>query len=144
LLDLGGNLATLGHAGGSEGRPWSIGIRDPARPGLLATLATQGREAVVTSGSYERYRLLDGERCAHIIDPRRGGPAPEFVSVTVVHRSATLADAAATALFVAGPSRWRGVAKRLGVDSVLLVDRHRRVWITPRLAPRVRRLHSGT
>ena len=135
LLNLGGNLAAMGR---TQHGAWTIGIRDPAGPGLLATLQTQGREAVVTSGSYERFRLLDGERCAHILDPGRGAPAAEIVSVTVVHRSATVADAAATALLVAGPARWRVIAQRLGVDSVLVVDRHGRVATTPSLAGRVR------
>ena len=137
LLNLGGNLAAMGGTGAG---PWTIGIRDPAGPGLLATLHTEGREAMVTSGSYERFRWLDGERCTHILNPQRGAPAAEIVSVTVVHPSATLADAAATALLVAGPARWQTVAERLGVDSVLIVDRHRRVSVTPRLAPRVQHL----
>jgi FAD:protein FMN transferase len=140
LLDLGGNLAAMGQADGAGGRPWSVGIRDPAGPGLIAMLETQGREAVVTSGAYERYRVLDGERCTHILDPLRGAPAPELSSVTVVHRSATLADAAATALLVAGTSRWRAIAERLGVERAIVVDRDRRVFVTPLLAPRVRRV----
>ncbi len=139
LLNLGGNLAAMGRAGE---RPWAIGIRDPAGPGLLATLETAGREAVVTSGSYERFRWLDGQRCTHILDPGSGAPTPELVSVTVVHRSATLADAAATALLVAGPKRWPVVAESLGVDRVIVVDRHGRVTVTPRLAPRVS-LHAA-
>ena len=139
LLNLGGNLAAMGRAGA---RPWSIGIRDPEQPGLLARLQTAGREAVVTSGSYERFRLLDGERCTHILDPQRGAPAPELVSVTVVHRSATLADAAATALLVAGPERWPRVAQRMGVNQVLVVDRRGRINVTAALAPRVS-LHAS-
>ena len=142
LLNLGGNLAAMGHAGSAAGaRPWTVGIRDPTSPGLLATLQTQGREAVVTSGSYERFRVLDGERCSHILDPRQEVSALELVSVTVVHCSATLADAAATALLVAGPERWRVIADRLGVDNVVVVDRHRKVTMTPRLATRLR-LHA--
>ena len=137
LLNLGGNLAAMGSPEGDSGRPWSVGIRDPAGPGMLATLQTEGREAVVTSGSYERFRLLDGERFTHILDPRLGKPAPELVSVTVVHRSAALADAAATALLVAGSRRWQRVAERMGVDQVLLVDRDGRTTATPRLAPRL-------
>jgi thiamine biosynthesis lipoprotein len=135
LLNLGGNLAAMGAPEGRRG--WTVGIRDPAEPGLLATLHTEGREAIVTSGSYERYRVLDGQRCTHILDPRRGTPAADIVSVTVVHASATLADAAATALLVAGPARWQRVARRMGVDRVLLVDRDRRISVSPRLAMRV-------
>jgi thiamine biosynthesis lipoprotein len=138
LLNLGGNLAAMGHGAAAGRQPWTVGIRDPAGPGLLATLQTDGREAVVTSGSYERYRMLDGERCSHILDPQFGAPAADIVSVTIVHRSATLADAAATALLVAGPARWRVVAERMGVDGVVVVDRHRRVSVTPKLAPRMK------
>lgn len=135
MLNLGGNLAAMGEV---DGRPWRIGIRDPHGPGLVATLETRG-EAVVTSGSYERWRLLDGERCTHILDPHTGAPAGEIVSVTVVHASAALADAAATALLVAGPARWRRVAERLGVQQVLVIDRHGRLDSTARLAPRLQR-----
>jgi FAD:protein FMN transferase len=137
MLNLGGNLAAMGEV---DGRPWRIGIRDPHGPGLVATLHTRG-EAVVTSGSYERWRLLDGERCTHILDPHTGAPAGGLVSVTVVHPSAALADAAATALLVAGPARWRHVAERLGVQQVLVVDRHGRLDATPRLLPRLQRVN---
>lgn len=136
LLNLGGNLAAMGAPGG---RPWQVGVRDPNGPGLLAAVAVQGREAVVTSGSYERMRWVDGQRCSHIIDPGTGAPAPAFASVTVLHRDAGLADAAATALLVAGPARWERVAERMQVDQVLLVDHDGRLQATPRLAPRLQR-----
>jgi thiamine biosynthesis lipoprotein len=134
LLNLGGNLAVMGSPGG---RPWQVGVRDPWGPGLLATITPAGREAVVTSGSYERCRWLDGERCTHILDPGTGAPAPAFVSVTVLHPSAALADAAATALLVAGPRRWRQVADRMGVHQVLVVDAQGRLEASDAMAPRL-------
>jgi len=138
LLNLGGNLGAMGHI---DRRPWRVGIRDPQGPGLVATLATVGREAVVTSGSYERWRRLDdGRRATHIIDPTRGEPAPLLASVTVVHASAALADAAATALLVAGPARWRVVAERMGVDQVLVIDPDGRREHTARLGARLQTL----
>jgi len=138
LLNLGGNLGAMG---GIDGRAWQVGIRDPHGPGLVATLATRGREAVVTSGSYERWRILDnGQRATHIIDPATGTPAPSLASVTVVHANAGLADAAATALLVAGPARWRTIAQRMRVDQVLVVDQAGRRDATPRLAARLQML----
>lgn len=134
LVDLGGNLAAMGASGG---RPWRIGIRDPHGDGLVASLTTRGREAVVTSGSYERFRSVDGERITHILDPQRAAPAAGLVSVTVLHRSAALADAAATALLVAGPQRWPRVAERLGVTQVLVIDRFGRCTASAALAPRL-------
>jgi thiamine biosynthesis lipoprotein len=138
VVNLGGNLAAMGQA---PGRPWRVGIRDPdseaLAPRWMATLETQGREAVVTSGTYERWRLLDGERVTHILDPHRGQPANDLVSVTVVHPSAALADAAATALLAAGPQRWAALAERLGVDQVLVIDPRHRTLATPRLLARL-------
>jgi FAD:protein FMN transferase len=81
--------------------------------------------------------VLDGERATHILDPRRGAPAPELISVTVVHPSAALADAAATALLVAGPTHWPKVAQNMGVEQVLVVDRHGRPSATAALQARL-------
>ena len=134
LVNLGGNLGAYGTPGAL---PWRIGIRDPSANGLLVTLATQGREAVVTSGSYERHHLADGERVTHLIDPFDAMPAPELVSATVVHPLAALADAGATALLVAGPRRWQAVAERMGLGEVLVVDRDGRCSATARLAARL-------
>lgn len=134
LVNLGGNLAAMAPAG----RPaWAIGIRDPFGAGLVARLDTRGREAVVTSGSYERWRLLDGERCTHILDPGTGEPASDLVSVTVVHPDAAWADGAATALLVAGSARWRPLAERLAVGQVLVIDRTGRGTATAPLAARL-------
>lgn len=134
LINLGGNLATMGGAGG---RDWNVGLRDPHGAGLMARIAPRAQEAVVTSGSYERFRILDGRRCGHLLDPTTGTPAAELVSVTVLHPSAALADAAATALLVAGPARWRMVAARMGVEQVLVVDRGGRQQATPPMALRL-------
>jgi len=134
LVNLGGNLAAMAD---SRARPWRVGIQDPRGPGLLASLDVQGREAVVTSGSYARYRVLDGRRYAHVLDPVQGRPVDQLISVTVVHDSAALADAAATALLVAGPVRWPRVALSMGVDQVLVVDHEGRRQATPALAQRL-------
>ena len=135
VVNLGGNLATRGHAGD---RPWLIGIRDPLEGGVVARVATRGREAVVTSGSYERFRLLDGRRLSHIIDPRQAAPTEAMLSVTVLHRSAALADAAATALMVAGAKRWPDVARRMGVQEVLAIEPDGRGAMTAAMGARLR------
>jgi FAD:protein FMN transferase len=134
VVDLGGNLATLGRA---EGRAWQVGIRDPLGPGVMAQLATRGREAVITSGTYERFRVLDGQPCCHVLDPLSGQPVQGLLSATVVDRDAGLADAAATALLVAGPARWAELAARMGLDQVLVVHASGLAQATPRLAARL-------
>lgn len=136
LVNLGGNLAARGDAGG---RPWQVGLRDPFGPGLAVRLEVDGAEAIVTSGVYERWRVAGGQRIAHVLDPATAAPLqPGLASVTVVHRDATLADAAATALLVAGPEAWMARARRLGVAQVAAIDHVGRLHATPALAPRLR------
>ena len=134
LVNLGGNLAVSGDRGG---RPWRIGVRHPQGSGALASLEISGRMAVVTSGTYERYRQCGDRRYPHIIDPRSGQPASHVVSATVLHRHAARADGPATSLVVAGPEAWVDVARRMGLEEVMIVDDHGRVQLTPGMAARV-------
>ena len=48
-----------------------------------------------------------------------------------------LADAAATALIVAGLDGWESVARSLGLSRVLVVDEAGRVHLTPEMEARV-------
>lgn len=119
IVNAGGDLCLAGRHGD---RPWRIGIRSPDGQGVLASLDLEGAQCVFTSGDYERYFEINGKRYSHIIDPRSGYPAVGTRSVTVLAADAALADAAATALFVAGPRQWRNVARRMGIREVLLID----------------------
>lgn len=137
IVNAGGNLRTSGSRGD---RAWRIGIRHPrpdAGPRLLATLETRGDEAVITSGDYERYFEHDGQRYHHLLDPHSGMPAQGLQSVTVVAGSGALADAASTALFVAGPTQWPAVAQALGISDVMVVEASGRVVATPSLLARL-------
>ena len=90
-----------------------------------------------TSGNYERYFEYNGVRYHHILDPRTGYPARGSLSVTVVCDDAATADAAATALFVAGPKGWSGVARAMGIKEVMLIDENMTVYMTPEMAQRI-------
>ncbi|RMG55410.1 MAG: FAD:protein FMN transferase [Gammaproteobacteria bacterium] len=135
LINAGGDLKGMGRPGD---RPWKIAIRDPRAPDApLATLELQGEEAVFTSGGYERGYEYRGRRYHHIIDPRTGRPARGTLSVTVIHPLAATADAAATALFIAGPRDWPRIARRMGIREVLLVAEDGHIEMTPQMAARV-------
>ena len=134
LVNAGGNLKTLGEP---PGRPWRIGIRDPFKPGVMASLRLDAGEAVSTSGDYERMFDYHGQRYHHILDPHTGLPVRGLHAVTVIHPEAALADAASTALFVAGPDAWHAVAARLGVKRALVVREDGGVEMTPAMVPRV-------
>lgn len=134
LVNAGGDLAVLGDAGG---RRWRIGIRDPRGPGVIAGVELAPGESVFTSGDYERVFEWEGERYHHILDPRTGYPARGTASVTVIHADAVLADAAATALFVAGADEWRRAADDLGVNQVMRIATDGGIEMTPAMAERL-------
>ena len=57
---------------------------------------------MATSGDYERFFKLDGVRYHHILNPLTVFPGKDCVSVTIVTKEASLADAVATGVFVMG------------------------------------------
>lgn len=134
IINAGGDLRAIGSKGGV---PWRVGVRHPRENGLLAAINIAGDESVFTSGDYERFYTYRGSRMHHIIDPRNGYPAGDTTSVTIIHDDAATADAAATALFIAGPSRWTAIAKGLGLKYVMLVDKELNVYLSPAMAERV-------
>lgn len=134
LLNAGGDLVAAGQHGN---RAWRVGIRQPRGSGVLASIEPRDGEAVFTSGDYERYFHWEGTRYHHIIDPRSGYPARRVQSVTVIHADAALADAAATALFVAGPEDWPDVAGDMDVTLAMLVDEEGTVHMTPGMRERI-------
>lgn len=126
------------HVAGSRGeRPWRIGIRHPREAGILGAIELKDGESISTSGDYQRFFTYQDRRYHHLLDPRTGYPANSAISVTVIARDGLVADAAATALFIAGPDAWPRIARHLGVDQVMRVDNHGVVTMTPAMAARV-------
>lgn len=99
VINVGGNVRTVGAKG--DGSPWVAGIENPdtdAEEPYVAYLKLSG-ESVVTSGSYQRYYLVNGKRFHHIIDSETLMPAEGFRSVSVVCKHSGQGDALSTALF---------------------------------------------
>lgn len=134
IINAGGDLRAIGKHGD---RPWKIGIRNPRKEGVIASLEIQNDESIFTSGDYERYFEYDGKRYHHIIDPRTGFPATGTISVTVIHPNAATADAASTALFVAGKNNWHKIAKSMGIKLVMLIDEKGTVYMNPAMSKRI-------
>ena len=134
VVNAGGDLRAVGDHGD---RPWRIGIRDPGGGGVIGSLQTGPDEAIFTSGNYERYRENATQRYPHILDPRSGWPVSGLSSATVITREGVVADAAATALVVAGADEWADVAHGLGLGQVLMVDEAGTVYMTPEMSERV-------
>ena len=140
VINAGGDLSVIGKHGD---RAWNIGIRHPRSDQILASVELQDNESVFTSGDYERVYRYQGQRYHHILDPGTGYPTTDAQSVTVLHTDAGLADAAATAIFVAGSKRWRSIAKNMGIRHVMLIDANGDFHMTRAMQERIKFLNKS-
>ena len=139
LVSLGGDVMALGDG---VGRPWQVALRDPFG-GVLGGVALRGGEALFSTGSYSKFRESpSGARWSHILDPRTGRPARGAAAVVVLHTDPLLADAGATALFVAGPAGFERMARRMGLACALMVTEENEMMVTVALASRLELLRD--
>ncbi|HKQ83909.1 MAG TPA: FAD:protein FMN transferase [Steroidobacteraceae bacterium] len=112
LVDIGGEIRVSGHNGNDE--PWRIAIDDPRHEEQVPYSAVElSGGAVSTSGGYRHFRILDGQRYSHLIDPRSGYPASlATAAVIVIAPTAAQADGWSTALFVLGEKEGLALAAR--------------------------------
>ena len=102
VLNVGGNVRTVGSK--ADGTPWTVGIENPSDESegnadpYLAYLGLSG-QSLVTSGSYQRYYLVEGKRYHHIIHPDTLMPSDTYLAVSVVSPGSADGDALSTALF---------------------------------------------
>lgn len=134
LVNAGGDVRVLGTR---TERAWRVGIRAPRGDPVLGAVELEAGEAAFTSGDYEQFFMHAGRRMHHILSPATGRPVEHTQAVTVLAGDGVTADAAATALLVAGPDEWRGVAAALGIETALRVDASGRLAATPAMRDRL-------
>ncbi len=103
-INAGGDILVRGEP--EPGLAWRIGIRHPIQANAIARVLELRDGAVATSGAYER-----GE---HITNPLTAAPPQDWLCITVVGPSLTLADAYATAAFAMGAGGLAWVAAHPG------------------------------
>jgi thiamine biosynthesis lipoprotein len=125
IINASGDLNAWGLQ--PNGKDWMVAITNPLNKAKAFAWLPVVNSAVVTSGNYEKFVLLNGVRYSHIIDPRTGYPAKGLVSVSIFTQSAELADALATAIFVMGEEVGLDFINQLkGVDCIV-VDENNKV-----------------
>ena len=119
VLEFGGQIEILSLPGLDH--TWTIDVADPVYREQTAERLQLGRAAsVATTGSSERFVVVDGHKLGHVIDPRNGRPVPAWGSVTVVAADPVTADVLSTALFVMGPEAAEAWSRDLDVGVLLL------------------------
>ena len=116
----GGDLRCFGRK--PDGSDWRIAIRHPRELSEFYTVVDIREGAMATSGDYERYFTVGGQRFHHVFDPALGYPARRSVSATVLAASCADADAYATAMFVAGPARGPELASKQGLPALIVAE----------------------
>ena len=104
LISVGGNLRAIGTK--PDGSQWSGGVENPWNSSEVYTASSSyvsgvnmSDMALVTSGNYQRYYVVDGVRYHHLIDPDTLWPARYFDSVSVLSPDSGAADCLTTGLF---------------------------------------------
>lgn len=121
ILDFGGNIRLVGVVPGNkisvvqpDGSDQEFGMID---------LAPHQR-SVATSGQYERFVGVDGQKFGHIVDPRDGRPVSWLGSVTVIAHNAVTADALSTAVYVMGPEAGLQFVENWNNCEALIIESH--------------------
>lgn len=142
MIQAGGDLFVAGRPGD---QPWTLGINDPrgTPADSFATIELRDR-TLSTSGDYERAFVKDGQRYHHLIDPDTGAPARTAVSVSIVAKTAALADGLSTGVFILGPDRGLALVEQLPDVEAVIVTAGNDVLISSGLQGRVRILHLPT
>lgn len=129
LVAVAGDIRSFGLK--PNKKPWKIGIRNPSsehRDDIIAALDLIDM-SISTSGDYERYFILNGERYHHLISPMSGRPVHSCQSVSIIAEEGVIADAFATGVFILGPEKGLQVIEKMGLEG-LIIDKEGNIHVT--------------
>lgn len=120
MVDASGDIALGDPPPGEKG--WRIGIAPLAPKDPPSRFLLLANYAVSTSGDAYQFVEFDGKRYSHIVDPKTGFGLTHRISVTVVARNCTEADALDTAVCVLGIDKGLAlVESRAGTAALITV-----------------------
>lgn len=127
IINASGDMNTWGKQ--PDGSNWVIGITNPMKNDDVFALFQLSGTAVVTSGNYEKYAIIDKKRYSHIIDPRTGYPSTGLSSVTIFGESAEKANGFSTAIMVLGKKEGlKLLNKNKDLQGIIIDDKGKRFY----------------
>lgn len=121
IINASGDLTTWGKQ--SDGKSWYVGVKNPLNKNKIFSWFPVENKAVVTSGNYEKYILINNKRYSHIINPKTGFPTQGIMSVSIFAPKAELADALATSIFVMGVNEGLYFVNQIAtIDCIIVSD----------------------
>lgn len=99
LVNVGGNTRAIGTK--PDGSCWNVAIQNPDTDSGTAYLhiAELADQALVHSGTYQRYYTVDGRQYHHIIHPDLLMPWDIYTQVSILCNDSGMADALSTSVF---------------------------------------------
>lgn len=116
ILNAGGDIYVSGTK--DNDTQWKLGIKHPRNTNDLVAEFDLRDYAVATSGDYERFKIINGVRYHHILNPATGYPGKLSQSSTVIAPTAEEADATATYIFLLG---WKKSLEDKNLNYPLLI-----------------------
>lgn len=127
-VNASGDLSVFGNQ--DDGNPWKIGIQHPDDKNKILFSIPLKEGAIATSGDYEQYFIKDGVRFSHTIHPKTGLPIKGIKSVSILHSSAELCDALATAVYVMGAEVGLHFINQLPNTHAVIINSENKVFLS--------------
>lgn len=123
LVEIGGEVRASGK--NRNGNDWKIAIRKPApeaSEGYFMETPLLANLSMATSGNYENYRVVEGEKIGHTMNPKTGFPELNpLLSASVFADDCIIADSYATAFMAMGMEKAFNLAEELSEIEAYLV-----------------------
>ncbi len=120
LINFGGDLRIVGPR--PNGAPWRVGICHPRKQRETIKYCELTSGALATSGDYERFKIVDGNRYCHIINPITGFPVSDFQSVSVFAESCLMSGALSTIAMLKGIQEGKKFLSAIGYSAMLIAQ----------------------
>lgn len=118
LVEIGGETSAFGP--GRKGKGWNVGITKPmdhVRTDEIVMKLGLTDQSIATSGNYQNFYEIDGERYVHILNPKSGySEKSNLLSASVLAHDCSTADAWATAFMSMGVEK--AIQKDKSTDQV--------------------------
>lgn len=131
IINASGDLTAWGTQ--PSGKPWTIGIAHPEHPSTAFSYLEISGKAVATSGNYEKFILIDGQKYSHTINPKTGMPITGIQSVTVIASNAEFADAMATPIAVMGIEAGLFLVNQIPNLHCIVIDNNNKIFTSKNL-----------
>lgn len=126
IINASGDLATWGKD--AEEKAWTVGISSPDNTSEVFSWLPLRDMAIATSGNYEKYVLINGQKYSHTINPKTGLPVTGIKSVTIMAPNAELADAMTTPVMIMGVKNGLSMINQVKGLACIIIDDYNHIY----------------